>query len=409
MTNNRILFISKYSVAPIYGNPTRQFYISKNLVNKGYKVSLISSQSSGILKYKKQKSNYTFDNFDGVDLYLLKGKKIKLGFSISRIISWLLFEIRIFKLLKQKKELKEVDYIIVSSLSLLTFLSGVILKRRLSAKLIIEVRDIWPLTLITTGSFSKKNIFVKILSRIENIGYKNADAIIGTMPNLKEHIYNKLPKLKQKQKKIFYIPQGYDQSAYQKAELSETFLLNKSKIKEIGFNIIYAGTIGKMNKIDEIISCAKIIENQNINFYIMGDGPLKHYFQSIKPRNVYFLDPIPKIEVPKFIKMFNLSIFIVDNNPIYKYGISFNKSIDYMISGIPFVYLYNGYPSLYEEEKYCFKVTGNVTNLAAKIMEISKINNQKLLSMGKQGTEIAKKHHSFDNLSKLYVKVLQSI
>lgn len=407
MTNNRILFISKYSVAPIYGNPTRQFYISKNLVNKGYKVSLISSQSSGILKYKKQKSNYTFDNFDGVDLYLLKGKKIKLGFSISRIISWLLFEIRIFKLLKQKKELKEVDYIIVSSLSLLTFLTGAILKRHLSAKLIIEVRDIWPLTLISTGSFSKKNIFIKILSKIENIGYKNANAIIGTMPNLKEHINNKLPKLKQK--KIFYIPQGYDISAYQNAELSETFLLNKSKIKEIGFNIIYAGTIGKMNKIDEIIQCAKILEDYDINFYLMGDGPLKHYFQSIKSKNIYFLNSIPKSEVSTFIKMFDLSIFIVDNNPIYKYGISFNKSIDYMVSGIPFVYLYNGYPSLYEEEKYCFKVTGNVKKLASRIIEISQMNKQILLNMGKQGPEIAKKYHSFDNLAELYIKVFNSI
>ena len=78
--------------------------------------------------------------------------------------------------------------IIVSSLSILTLLNGLYLKRKYNCKLIFEIRDIWPLSAIEFGGFDKKNIFIKLLKFVEYLGYKYSDHIVGTMPNLGKHV-----------------------------------------------------------------------------------------------------------------------------------------------------------------------------------------------------------------------------
>ncbi|SPP31955.1 hypothetical protein ARAF_1623 [Arsenophonus endosymbiont of Aleurodicus floccissimus] len=80
--------------------------------------------------------------------------------------------------------------IIVSSLSLLTIINGLFLKKKYKCKLIFEIRDIWPLTIVEEEKFSKYNPFVQFLSLIEYIGYRYLDAIVGMMPNLIENVDN---------------------------------------------------------------------------------------------------------------------------------------------------------------------------------------------------------------------------
>ena len=107
---------------------------------------------------------------------------------MKRIISWVQFEIGLLFL--DKKEIKKPDTIIISSLSIFSILTGIFYKNKYNAKLIIEIRDIWPLSIIEIKKYSKHNLFIILLSYIEKIGYKKANVIVGTMPNLKEHVKN---------------------------------------------------------------------------------------------------------------------------------------------------------------------------------------------------------------------------
>ena len=69
-----------------------------------------------------------------------------------RILSWIDFEIKLW--LMPKNILPKPDIVIVSSLSLFTILNGYCLKKRFGCKLVFEIRDIWPLTIIEEGGFS---------------------------------------------------------------------------------------------------------------------------------------------------------------------------------------------------------------------------------------------------------------
>jgi len=88
-------------------------------------------------------------------------------------------------MLRQKKR---PNTIIVSSLSILTFLTGVVAMKIFRCQLIVEVRDIYQYTLVAFGKFSKNNVFVKILSWIEKVGFKHADYILSTLSSFEKFL-----------------------------------------------------------------------------------------------------------------------------------------------------------------------------------------------------------------------------
>ena len=95
----------------------------------------------------------------------------KKTYSIRRVLSWLDFELK--TLLLRKSALIDADYVIASSLSILSII-GYIYSRRLAAKFVFEVRDIWPLTLVDEGGFSQNNPIIRLLGYLEKFGYEKS-------------------------------------------------------------------------------------------------------------------------------------------------------------------------------------------------------------------------------------------
>ena len=101
----------------------------------------------------------------------------------------------VFLFLFPKKKLDKPDIIIVSSISLLPILYAVFYKiSHPKCKFILEIRDIWPLTLIEVGNYSRKNIFIRFLTWIEKLGYRKADYITSLLKGTNEHIVNTIKK-----------------------------------------------------------------------------------------------------------------------------------------------------------------------------------------------------------------------
>ena len=184
----KILFITKIASTKKEGFESRISCIAQEFVKKGYKTRVITSDSNHLASYDLFKTPiFTYD-YRGVSFKIIRTLRYKSTISIKRVLSWIDFEIKLFFLRKKLIEY-EPDVIIISSLSLLTVINGLLLKRKFKkAKFIFEVRDIWPLTLMEEGGYSKYNPAVLGLGLVEKLGYKYYDAIVGTMPNLQEHV-----------------------------------------------------------------------------------------------------------------------------------------------------------------------------------------------------------------------------
>ena len=198
-----IWIVSKYASLPKYGPASRLFFLAKYF-NKQKKSILITSDSNHIAKYPPTKKRFNKEIIENVEVHWIKTFKYKKSFSIRRIISWIDFEIGLFALNRKMEEKPEI--IIISSLSLFSIIFGYYMKIKYKSFLVFEVRDIWPLTLISEAKYSKFHPAVIFLSIIEKFGYRNSDLITGTMPKLDIHIKNTLGY----EKDFLCSPIGYD-------------------------------------------------------------------------------------------------------------------------------------------------------------------------------------------------------
>jgi glycosyltransferase involved in cell wall biosynthesis len=396
-----IWYISKYASPSKYFFGTRHFYLAEEWVNTGNDVTVFTSNSSHLTDKLPKFKEYVFIEFiNGVRAVWLNTFKSKTSIGISRILSWLHFDFSL--LMIKKKHFPNPDVIIVSSLSLTTVLPGWILARRYKAKFIFEVRDIWPLSILILGRYSKYNPFIIYLTWLEKFGYKNADLIVGTIPNLIQHVRENC----KINTKCICIPQGVSLRFYEQeqAEINEEYLNNY--IPKNKFIICYAGTINANNPLENLINAAKILSpNDKIHFIILGNGDRKDFYQEITNgfKNISFPPVIPKNQMNSFLQNIDIC-YDSCNSELSKFGLSRNKWIDYMYASKPIICSYDGFQSMINEANCGLFVKFNDVEKLVKVIQMySKYNKSELTIMGERAKNFVSENRRFDYLAAKYI------
>ncbi len=361
---------------------------------------IVTSDSNVLAKTPQFQGKMLDQQIDGMHIRWLSTLKFKKTKSLRRILSWLDFELKLF--LFGSRGLPKPDAVIVSSLSLLTILNGFLLRRKYGCKIIFEIRDIWPLTLTAEGKYSKLNPLIIILSFIEFIGYKYCDEIVGTMPNLQQHV----DKVLNYKRHVHCIPIGFDTDAYK-------YLNQKRpsdvipKIPKGKFLIGYIGSIGVSNALDQLFQAAQqTIDEEQIHYLVVGTGDLEHSYK-LKYQNlsnVTFHPKISKEQVPQVLEKCDVLYFATHPSEVWNYGQSLNKLVEYMLAGKPIIGSYTGYQSMLNEANCgVFIPSGDVSALVAQIVAFSKFQKTELSRMGDRGKSWINQHRTYRKLGLRYL------
>ena len=398
-----IWYISKYVKTEFVGiSGARGFYLSEELSKLGFKTIIFSSYP---YKYTRKFQSKISSINNNLKYIFIDSYKFKYSNSLKRIISWIDFEKKLLFL--NKSTLAKPDLIIVSSLSILTIINGLIMKRKYKCKLIFEIRDIWPLTLTEEGDFKNKNIFIIILKLIEYIGYKYSDHIIGTMPNLEKHV----TKILGFQKKVTCIPIGY-KSSINKKEIKIPIAI-KNKIPKNKLIVGYFGGLGVSNALNSFFNIICKFNNfKDIHFVIAGDGDLKHKYklQTKSLKNITWLPTLEKKFIYKILDQCDILYFSTHNSKIWEYGQSLNKIVDYMASGKPIIGSYGGYPTMINEAncgEYIKPYDENT--LYETILKYKNMNKKEREKIGLRGKKWILKNRSYSDLGKSLASVIKSL
>jgi glycosyltransferase involved in cell wall biosynthesis len=396
-----IWYISKYASPSKYFFGTRHFYFSEEWVKTGNNVTVITSNSSHLSKSLPVFKGLKFvETINGVTTVWLNIFKSKSSTSISRILSWLHFDLVL--ILFSKRKLSRPDVIIVSSLALTTVIPAFILSTIYRSKFIFEVRDIWPLSIIKLGGYKVSNPLIKLLSWIEKFGYEKANLIVGTMPNLEEHVKNTTLKYK----KCICVPQGLSMSFYNNDQVDITNEFVEEHIPKNKFIVCYAGTVNINNPLQTFIDAARILkENLNIHFIILGNGTKKKQLadESSDLPNVTFPPPINKEQVNSFLNHVHLCYDSFESD-LAIYGLSRNKWIDYMYASKPIICSYDGFQSMINEANCgSFVKYNNPNELASVVLKYSQMGLSEFQELGANGHQFLKEKRTFDVLAAQYL------
>jgi len=399
-----IWYVSKYVSLPGCGSAgVRGYSLMRELARAGHKVTIITSDSNHLVTPPVLARHYLIQKIDEVDVCWVRTSKYGLAKSFRRILSWLHFEWRLLFIPRQ--QLSRPDIVIVSSLSLLTILNGLLLRLIYNCPLIFEVRDIWPLTLTEEGGVNRSNLFVALLGALEYLAYRCSDAIVGTMPNLAEHVENVLGFYRQ----THCIPMGVDEASLSNSiRLSSDYLNAYFPVDK--FIVAHVGSIGVTNALDTFFECAVLMKDlPDIHFLAIGSGDLREMYCSMYGHlaNLSFPPKIPKEMVQDALSHCDLLYFSVFDSKVWEYGQSLNKVIDYMLAGKPIVASYGGYPSMVNEA-CCgsFLPAGSVVALKDEILRFYGMSEGERRSIGIRGRVWLLENRRYQNLAADYIGIM---
>lgn len=321
-----------------------------------------------------------------------------------RILNWFLFAWRIRRLPKLLDEVPDV--VLYSSPSLVGFLGAEYFADRHGAQLVLEVRDIWPMTLVEVGGYSQRHPFIRLLQHIEDRAYRRADRVVSNLPGAVEHMVRR----GMERRKFVWVPNGI---SLHEVEEAEPLPEDVERLIPAGrFIVGYAGTVGAANALDGLIDAAdRLRAEPGIAMLIVGNGSAKAGLQADVIRrglsNVHFIGAIPKKQVQSMLRQFDACFIAWKDSPLYEFGIAANKLFDYLYSAKPILHCYSGAhdPVLAYGAGLTVKAQDPAA-LAEAILELRDMPQEERAAMGARGRRAVIEHHEYRRLAENLVSAL---
>ena len=396
-----IWIINDYAGSPYHGMVFRHYYLAKEWLKKGYTVYIISSTYSHYFK-KLPPSNeiFNFEKIDGINYVWIKVLKYKNSTDKKRVLKWFVFSFKLLGLLFNKN-IKKPDVIISSPTAPFSVISSYLLSKKFRSKLIFEVRDIWPLSIIELGNISPNHPLIKMMSWCEKFAVKKADYIVSSLQNYGEHLKQNL----HINRNFIWINNGVDIEEMKKIESLPNEI--KNKIPTDKFIIGYTGTVGIANALDSFLEAATILQDkEDILFIIVGDGKEKNNLMKKygNLKNVIFIESIKKQQVQSMLNLFDVCYIGLKRESLFKYGVSSNKLFDYMYRGKPILYAINSGKSNIVDLVEC-GVSVEAENPKAIVDGIIKLYNmdeKTRKKLGENGKKYVLENFTYEKLAKKY-------
>lgn len=323
-----IVVINHYVGSPQYGMEYRHYYLAREWVRAGHRVTIVGSSFSHLRSTQPVCNGpVSSEEIEGIRYVWYRTPRYS-GNSYKRIVNMLSFS---FQLLARDLPAVKPDIVIDSSTYPLTIWGSRRIAGHFNARLIFEVHDLWPLTPMELGGYSRWHPFILVLQQAENFAYKNADRVVSLLPKAKAHMisHGMLPE------KFVHIPNGIDLAEWRLTEsLPGEHEVCIRKLKAQGkFIFGYAGTLGLSNAMDYFVEAAGLLKDKgNLHFLLVGQGPLEEELKAAVSRkslkNVTFLPPVQKKYIPVLLSQMDALHIAAQRSTLYRFGISPNKLME---------------------------------------------------------------------------------
>ena len=394
------------------GMEFRPYYFAREWVKMGHKVDIIAADYSHLRRKNPDvKEDFQSEVIDGINYHWIITNKYE-GNGIQRAKTMAKFVYKLWSKAGWIVDEYEPDVVICSSTYPLDTYAGQRIRRlsKKKVKLIHEVHDMWPATLVELGSMSKSNPFVVAMQIAENSAYKNSDCVFALLEYTKEYMVQH----GLKEDKWHWIPLGIDPNEWNSEHnLTESHKTVLSKLKSDGKYIVgYFGGHAMSNALDMLIDCAQRENDQKVHFVLVGDGVEKKKLQdrvkNEKINNVTFLPPIGKNEIPSLLKYFDCIYIGAHKSPLYRFGLCMNKMVDAMMSGKPIICAITA-PETWVEQSKCGINVGsdNIEGVIDAIGKMKNITEENKKIIGENGQRFVKEHLDIVKLAKETIDIIK--
>ena len=180
-----------------------------------------------------------------------------------------------------------------------------------SKKVIFNPQDLFPDSLIYSGTVQGDSAVVKAWRIFERFSYNNADVIITISNDMKETISERC----KISKEVQVIRNWIDTESVIPVERNNNTLFDELKLPRDKFYVTYAGNLGKMQGIETLVSAAELLKDKDdIQFVIFGNGSEEKNIRTLmdekKLKNLHLFPLQPPNLVSEVYSMGDVSVVL---------------------------------------------------------------------------------------------------
>lgn len=394
--NKKLLIITQHYPPEIGAASNRLEHLSRHLQSNGYQVYVLTSQP----KYPN-KTLYNKMSFKQVEQgrYIYRVPVLTIGKNniLTRIIQQISFLIVALCFSVYLGIRYKIRICITSSPPFLINFFGLLFKLMPNNQWIMEVRDLWPDSLLAVSKVKSTSILFKILKQMEHYFYSKATKIVVVTRHAKKLLINNLGI---EDDKIFVVTNGIpDWIKYSKIKKDES---------EKEFRIVYAGNLGISQNLFQVLEVAEILTSYpDIKFTFIGDGlektKLINYAVKKNLFNVHFVPPVlQKEELIEWYDKSHMGIVSLHDTDFFTNVIP-SKLFEYGAVGLTILYVGSGEGAqLVREYNLGTIVDHNPKEIAKKILEYRN-SKRKIQST----IDRFRNDYSWDNICKRYIELIE--
>lgn len=221
------------------------------LRNAGHDVQVLASTDSliGVPDgYEPPEDVTLFETFPLVDKTLMN--RLRNNFGGAR------------EAVKAAESLGDFDAVVCTTPPLLLTSSAVRIAKRKRARLVLDVRDIWPDVAYEMGSFASGSLYGRFFERVARKAYAAVDLVVSVSPGKVEKLRKRVPS-----GRVVLVPNGIDEAFLENVE--DSSLVERLRLDE-GPICAYVGNIGLAQGLGTLLGIAKA--RPYVRFLLFGDG-----------------------------------------------------------------------------------------------------------------------------------------
>jgi glycosyltransferase involved in cell wall biosynthesis len=338
-----VWLINHYAGNLELGMEYRHFFLARHLTRLGHRVVIVTASFHHLYtKLPPMDGAVTVKAVEGVTFAWLRTPVYR-GNGPRRLLNTLVFSARVaLQSASLAARLGRPDVVIGSSPHPFVVLNLLDLKRRWRVPIFFEVRDLWPQMLIDLGSLSPRHPLTRLFLWLEELGYRRADRVLSLWHSAYEYMFaHGLDP-----SRYVYLPNGIELEQPDAPDDTHPLLQRVRELKKAGrFVVGYAGSHGLANPLDSIAdACRRLRERgvDDVDFFLVGDGPSKAALVARAARerlaNLHFHDYVTKDVIMAFYREIDVAFMGLRDLPLFRYGPTPNKLMDYLVAGKPIIY-----------------------------------------------------------------------
>jgi glycosyltransferase involved in cell wall biosynthesis len=177
--------------------------------------------------------------------------------------------------------------------------------------------------------------------------------------------------------------------------------------------VAYTGAHGIANDLDALIDAATLMREEPVTWLLVGDGPEKPRLERLAAGRgldrFRFLDPVPKTAIPALLRGMDVLYLGLRPESVFRFGISPNKLMDYMMAGRPIVSaIAAGNDPVSEAGCGITVPPGRPEATAAAVRQLAATAPGERDAMGMRGLHYVRARHAYPVLATQFLDALEA-